>query len=68
MFGRFRGLNAVIMNTTTVFWDVTPCSLEDNYQRFGGSSCFRLQGRKIRQEINYRLLAVMLVLLFDTDD
>jgi hypothetical protein len=31
----------------TVYWDVTPCSLADRYQRFGGTSCLHLRrGRR----------------------
>jgi hypothetical protein len=27
-----------------VFWDVTPCTLVNRYQRFGGICCLHLQG------------------------
>jgi hypothetical protein len=27
----------------TIFWDVTPCSLVDRYQSFGGTCCLSLQ-------------------------
>jgi hypothetical protein len=30
-----------------VFWDVMPCSLIENYLRFGRACCFRLQGRRV---------------------
>lgn len=31
----------------TVFWNVTPCSFEDKYRRFGGILCLHFQGRKV---------------------
>jgi hypothetical protein len=31
---------------TTVFWDVTPHSLVDRYQRFGGKYCTHLPGMR----------------------
>jgi hypothetical protein len=30
------------MKNTTVFWDVTPCSLVEVYQRFGGTCYLHL--------------------------
>jgi hypothetical protein len=34
----------------TVFWDVTPRSLVDGYQRFGGNCCLHLQYRMLCRE------------------
>ena len=30
----------------TLIWDVTPCSLVANYQRFGGTYCLQLQYKR----------------------
>jgi hypothetical protein len=30
----------------TVFWDVTPCSLVNTYQRFDKACCLYLQGKR----------------------
>jgi hypothetical protein len=46
---RFEVLTAVIMKDT-VFWNVTPCSLVEVYQRSGGAYCVPLQGWIISQE------------------
>jgi hypothetical protein len=32
-------LTAVTMKTS-IFWDMTPCSLVDRYRRFKGTCCF----------------------------
>jgi hypothetical protein len=40
----FRVQGETIMNTT-VFWDVTPCSLLETYRRIGGTYCSYLQSR-----------------------
>lgn len=45
---RFEVLTAVIMKRT-VFWNVTPYSLEKVYQRSGGTYCVHLQGWVIGQ-------------------
>jgi hypothetical protein len=34
-----------------VFWYITPCSLVDGYQRFGGTYCVHLMDRRWRQHI-----------------
>jgi hypothetical protein len=36
---------------TDVFWAVTPCSLLDSYQRFGGTYCLCLQSKILRCHI-----------------
>jgi hypothetical protein len=30
-----------------IFWDVTPLSLVEVYQRYGGTYCLHLQGRRV---------------------
>jgi hypothetical protein len=40
-------LNLHVMSTTTVFWDVMPCSLVKVYRLFGGAYCLHLQGRGV---------------------
>jgi hypothetical protein len=55
----------------TVFRDITPCSLVNRYQRFEGTRCHHLQGRKISQAamLCYLLLnGYLLGLLFDRGD
>jgi hypothetical protein len=34
---------------STLSWDATPCSLIEICRRFGGTYCFHLQGRRVRQ-------------------
>jgi hypothetical protein len=35
-----------------VFWDVTPCNFVDGYQRFRGSFCLYLQGRRVAKSFS----------------
>jgi hypothetical protein len=44
-FVRFEVLTAVVMKSS-IFWDVTPCSLLKVNQRFGGRCRHHLQGRR----------------------
>jgi hypothetical protein len=37
-----------------IFWDITLCSLLKGNQRFGGTSCLHLWGRRISQARNQR--------------
>jgi hypothetical protein len=46
IFVGFEVLTAVIMKST-IFWDITPCSLLRVNRRFGGTYCLHLQGRRI---------------------
>jgi hypothetical protein len=41
----FEGRTTVTVKIT-VFRDVTPCSLEDYYKRFGGTRCVYFQRRR----------------------
>jgi hypothetical protein len=34
---------------STIFWDVTPCSLMEVHRCFGGRYCFQIQGRRVDQ-------------------
>jgi hypothetical protein len=46
----FEVLTAVTIHVeTTIFWDVTKCSVEV-FQRFRGTCCFRSRHRKVSQE------------------
>jgi hypothetical protein len=45
---RFEAIAAVSLKRT-MFCDVTPCSPVEAYQRFGGSYCRHLHGRRIRR-------------------
>jgi hypothetical protein len=42
LLARFKVLSAVTMEIT-VLWDVTPCSLVNNYQHFGAVCCIFLR-------------------------
>jgi hypothetical protein len=43
------GFEFVIAVSTNipVFWDVTPCIMDDGYVCFGGNSCLHSQGRRV---------------------
>jgi hypothetical protein len=49
-------LIAVVMKSS-MFWDITPCSLFKVNRRFGGTSCLHLHGRRILQ-VRCRLSAM----------
>jgi hypothetical protein len=57
----------------TIFWDVMPCSLVENYQRFGGMYSLHLQGQGVRlrgltsQKIEL-LIAPLLFTLYITNN
>jgi hypothetical protein len=40
---RFKVITAVVMKSS-IFWDITPCSLFKVNQRSGGTRCLHLQG------------------------
>jgi hypothetical protein len=42
----FEVLTVVVMKST-IFWDITPCSLLRINRCFGGTYCLQLQGQKI---------------------
>jgi hypothetical protein len=66
----FEILTAVVMKST-IFWDITPCSLLQVNRRSGGTYSLHFQGRKISQGSSaFRLLqdGFLLGLLFDTED
>jgi hypothetical protein len=44
---------------SSIFWDITPCSPLKLNQRFGGTCCLHLHGRRISQETS---------LFFDPND
>jgi hypothetical protein len=57
---RFSGLWLLRLDHTN-FWDVTPCSLVELYERFGGTYCLRLQNRRVNS-------LCLLGLLFGPED
>jgi hypothetical protein len=67
----FEVLRAVVMKST-IFLDITPCSLLKVKRRFGGTYRFRLQGRRIslaRNQHESRWQAELLLgLFFDPED
>jgi hypothetical protein len=59
--------------TSTIFWDITPCSPLIVNRRFGGLYRFHLQGRKIRQDTRallapYFRAGFFVGLFFDHED
>jgi hypothetical protein len=42
------------VNIKIMVWNVMPFGVVDKYQRFGGTCCLHLQGRKVRQELKER--------------
>jgi hypothetical protein len=60
---------------SSIFWDITPCSLLKVIRRFGGTCHPNLKGRRINPARNKResswqaeLAGFLLGLFFDTDD
>jgi hypothetical protein len=45
-FTRFEVLTSVNISIK-VFWDISPCSLVDRYQSFGGAVCLHLQSIRV---------------------
>jgi hypothetical protein len=43
---------------STIFWDVTPCSLVGIYRRFGGTGCLHIQSRSIGQASKRQVLCL----------
>jgi hypothetical protein len=43
---------------TTAFWDMTPCTLVERYQRFGEKYYLHSQGRKVKVDSKHRKLRV----------
>jgi hypothetical protein len=50
----FQVLTEVAMKTSSIFWDITPCSPLKVNRRFGGTYRTHLQGRRIRRARNQR--------------
>jgi hypothetical protein len=50
-FMRFKVLTVVNVKKS-VFWDMTPCSLIDMYQSFGGTCCLDAQGTRVSYILN----------------
>jgi hypothetical protein len=50
----FLFLIHVIIKTSTIFWDITPCSPLNVNRRFGGTYRLHLQGRRISKATNQR--------------
>jgi hypothetical protein len=43
-----------VVMKSTIFWDITPCSLLKVNRRFGATYRFHLQGRRISRARNQR--------------
>jgi hypothetical protein len=67
MYVGFEVLTVVVMKSV-ILWDVTPCSLSKFNQRFGGTCCLHLQGRRINQACYLLHAGVLLGLFFDPED
>jgi hypothetical protein len=52
-FVEFEVITAVVMKST-IFWDITPCSLLKVNRRFGGTYRLYIQGRRISRARNQR--------------
>jgi hypothetical protein len=48
---RFEVHAAVVM-TSSIFWDITPCSPKNVTGRYGGTCCIHLQGERISRARN----------------
>jgi hypothetical protein len=42
----------VVAMKSTIFWDITPCSLVGVYRRSVGTYCLHLEDRRVSQESN----------------
>jgi hypothetical protein len=50
----FKVPTAVVMKSTRIFWNITPCSPLKVYRHFGGTYRNHLQGRRISRARNHR--------------